>query len=187
MNNDMITKSQLAAYKPTTAYVGTSWAVMLVGVLAFLFGLWNAQSMLLNEKGYYLAVLALGLYAAISLQKTLRDRAEGIPTTNLYYMISWAALALSVALIAIGLFNASGLSLSEKGFYMMAFTMSLFAAVTIQKNTRDEAQINTLIAPTISSDEPNNAKISHQHSPDATKSLFGSVKSRRDSSEASSE
>ena len=36
MNNDTITKSQLAAYKPTTAYVGTSWAVMLVGVLAYL-------------------------------------------------------------------------------------------------------------------------------------------------------
>ena len=82
-NNDTITKSQLAAYKPTTAYVGTSWAVMLVGVVAFLLGLWNAQSMLLNEKGYYFAVLILGLYSAISLQKTLRDRSEGIPTTNL--------------------------------------------------------------------------------------------------------
>ena len=144
MDNDMITKSQLAAYKPTTAYVGTSWAAMLIGVFAFLLGLWNAQSMLLNEKGYYLAVLALGLYAAISLQKTLRDRAEGIPTTNLYYMISWAALALSIILIIIGLFNATGLAFSEKGFYMMAFTMSLFAAVTVQKNIRDVAQANSL-------------------------------------------
>ena len=152
MNNDTITKSQLAAYKPTTAYVGTSWAVMLVGVLAYLLGLWNAQSMLLNEKGYYIAVLALGLYSAISLQKTLRDRSEGIPTTNMYYLISWAALGLSIALIAIGLMNAGSLSLSEKGFYMMAFTMSLFAAVTIQKNTRDEAQIRTLTAPMFSTD-----------------------------------
>ena len=32
MDNDTINKSQLAAYKPTAAYVGTSWAVMLVGV-----------------------------------------------------------------------------------------------------------------------------------------------------------
>ena len=76
MDNDTITKSQLAAYKPTTAYVGTSWAVMLVGVLAYLLGLWNAQSMLLNEKGYYFAVLALGLYSAISLQKNTRDEAQ---------------------------------------------------------------------------------------------------------------
>ena len=179
MDNDTITKSQLAAYKPTTAYVGTSWAVMLVGVLAYLMGLWNAQSMLLNEKGYYFAILALGLYSAISLQKTLRDRAEGIPTTNLYYLISWAALAVSIALIAIGLMNASGLSLSEKGFYMMAFTMSLFAAVTIQKNTRDEAHIRALISPNSLSDD-NTARISNQKT-DSGKSLFGSVKSRIDS------
>ncbi|MBF0659123.1 hypothetical protein IPZ60_10255 [Psychrobacter sp. NG25] len=181
MNNDTITKSQLAAYKPTTAYVGTSWAVMLVGVLAYLLGLWNAQSMLLNEKGYYLAVLALGLYSAISLQKTLRDRSEGIPTTNMYYLISWAALGLSIALIVMGLMNAGGLSLSEKGFYMMAFTMSLFAAVTIQKNTRDEAQIRTLTAsPMATVKNDGSAKIAHQGAPesDSGKSLFGSVKSR---------
>ena len=188
MDNDTITKSQLAAYKPTTAYIGTSWAVMLVGVLAYLLGLWNAQSMLLNEKGYYFAVLALGLYSAISLQKTLRDRAEGIPTTNLYYLISWAALAVSIFLIAVGLMNAGGLSLSEKGFYMMAFTMSLFAAVTIQKNTRDEAQIRTLIAPTLNVDGNGTARISNQHSntSESGKSLFGAVKSRMDSSDKDS-
>ncbi|OXL27115.1 inner membrane protein YiaA [Psychrobacter sp. DAB_AL32B] len=180
MNNDTITKSQLAAYKPTTAYVGTSWAVMLVGVLAYLFGLWNAKSMLLNEKGYYIAVLALGLYSAISLQKTLRDRSEGIPTTNMYYLISWAALGLSVVLIAIGLMNAGSLNLSEKGFYMMAFTMSLFAAVTIQKNTRDEAQIQTLIAPTTSINNEGVTRIPTQKS-DSGKSLFGAVKSRIES------
>lgn len=188
-NNDTITKSQLAAYKPTTAYVGTSWAVMLVGVVAYLLGLWNAQTMLLNEKGYYFAVLALGLYSAISLQKTLRDRTEGIPTTNLYYMISWAALALSIALIALGLFNAEGLSLSEKGFFMMAFTMSLFAAVTIQKNTRDEAQIRTLTAPMLTLNENGankiNNKITNQTADSSSgKSLFGSVKSRLDSSDS---
>ena len=180
MNNDTITKSQLAAYKPTSAYVGTSWAVMLVGVLAYLFGLWNAQSMLLNEKGYYFAILALGLYAAISLQKTLRDRAEGIPTTNLYYFISWAALAVSVILIALGLLNAAGLTLSEKGFYMMAFTMSLFAAVTIQKNTRDTAQILALTAPSTGINDETVSRIPMQKS-DSGKSLFGAVKSRIES------
>lgn len=185
MNNDTITKSQLAAYKPTTAYVGTSWAVMLVGVVAYLLGLWNAQSMLLNEKGYYIAVLALGLYSAISLQKTLRDRSEGIPTTHLYYLISWVALGLSITLIAIGLLNAGGLSLSEKGFYMMAFTMSLFAAVTIQKNTRDEAQIQALTASTITADNESHTKIAHQapHESDIKKSLFGAVKSRKEGDE----
>lgn len=185
MNNDTISKNQLSAYKPTTAYVGASWAVMLVGVLAYLFGLWNAESMLLNEKGYYFTVLILGLYAAISLQKTLRDRTEGIPTTMLYYWISWSALGISIFLIAIGLMNASSLSLSEKGFYMMAFTMSLFAAITIQKNTRDDAQISALTVPMLNVDPDSIAQVTHQKAADTEtgKSLFGSVKSRMDSSE----
>jgi uncharacterized membrane protein YiaA len=180
MDNDTITESQLAAYKPTATYVGISWGALLIGVLAYLIGLWNAQSMLLNEKGYYLAVLALGLYAAISLQKTIRDRAEGIPTTNLYYMISWAALGLSIALIVIGLINADGLILSERGFYMMAFTLSLFAAVTIQKNTRDEEQVRKLITPVTGFNNNSGINIDKEvnSQPDSGKSLFGSVKSR---------
>lgn len=34
--------------------------------------------MQLNEKGYYFAVLVFGLYAAVSLQKAVRDKDEGI-------------------------------------------------------------------------------------------------------------
>ncbi len=67
----------------------------------------------------------------------------------------------------------------------MAFTMSLFAAVTIQKNTRDEAQIRTLTTPSISDNTKNSAKIAHQtsHESDASKSLFGTVKSKIDGGE----
>ena len=35
-----------------------------------------------------------------------------------------------------GLWNAD-LEKSEKGFYAMAFVLSLFAAIAVQKNTRD--------------------------------------------------
>ena len=122
---------------PTSAYVGTSWAALFIGVMAYLIGLWNAE-MMLNEKGYYLAVLILGLYAAISLQKTIRDKNEGIPTSDLYYSISWVALAASLILMVVGLWNAE-LLLSEKGFYTMSYILSLFAVITIQKNTRDLA------------------------------------------------
>ena len=38
--------------------------------------------------------------------------------------------------VTVGLWNAT-LLLSEKGFYAMAFILSLFAVITIQKNTRD--------------------------------------------------
>ena len=39
--------------------------------------------------------------------------------------------------MAIGLYNARSIILSEKGFYGMSFVLSLFAAITIQKNIRD--------------------------------------------------
>jgi uncharacterized membrane protein YiaA len=122
--------------EPTPAFIGASWAALLVGVTAYLIGLYNA-AMQLNEKGYYFAVLVFGLYSAVSLQKAVRDKEEGIPVTNIYYGISWFALIVSISLMAIGLYNAGSIVLSEKGFYAMAFVLSLFAAITVQKNIRD--------------------------------------------------
>ena len=125
--------------EPTPAFKGASWAALLIGVLAYFIGLFNA-TMELNEKGYYFAILIFGLYAAVSLQKAVRDKDEGIPVTNIYYGISWVALIVSILLIGIGLYNAGSIILSEKGFYAMAFVLSLFAAVTVQKNIRDTQQ-----------------------------------------------
>ncbi|NLP49168.1 inner membrane protein YiaA [Bacillus sp. RO1] len=122
--------------EPTAAFKGASWAALVVGVSAYLIGLFNA-TMELNEKGYYFAVLTFGLYAAVSLQKAVRDREEDIPVSGIYYGISWFALIVSISLMAIGLYNAGSIILSEKGFYGMSFVLSLFAAITIQKNIRD--------------------------------------------------
>ncbi|WP_026672957.1 inner membrane protein YiaA [Alkalihalobacterium bogoriense] len=122
--------------EPTAAFKGATWAALLLGVSSYLIGLFNA-GMELNEKGYYFAVLVFGLYSAVSLQKAVRDRDEGIPVTNIYYGISWLALVIAISLMAIGLYNAGSIILSEKGFYGMAFVLSLFAAITVQKNIRD--------------------------------------------------
>ncbi|HYE55244.1 MAG TPA: inner membrane protein YiaA [Chitinophagaceae bacterium] len=123
---------------PSNAYVGASWVALIVGITAFLIGLWNAE-MELNEKGYYFTVLMFGLFSAISVQKAVRDQLEGIPVTSLYYGISWFAALLSVLLLTVGLWNAD-LTRSEKGFYAMSFVLSMFAAITVQKNTRDMKQ-----------------------------------------------
>lgn len=123
--------------RPTGAFVAASWAALLVGAAAFVTGLWNA-GMPLNEKGYYFTVLMYGLFAAVSLQKSVRDRLEGIPVTGLYFALCWVSLALCVLLLAVGLWNAS-LAASEKGFYAMAFLLGLFGAVAVQKNVRDLA------------------------------------------------
>lgn len=127
--------------KPTGAFVAAAWAAMLVGAITYLSGLWNAQ-MQLNEKGYYFTLLMYGLFSAVSLQKSVRDRLEGIPVTGIYYGLCWLSLGLAVLLLTVGLWNAS-LANSEKGFYAMAFLLSLFGSVTVQKNIRDAAQFKT--------------------------------------------
>ncbi len=122
--------------KPTGAFIGASWIALFVGVISFCIGLWNA-SMLLNEKGYYFTILLFGLFSAVSVQKNVRDKLEGLQVTEMYYGISWFAIIASITLFIIGLWNAE-LLLSEKGFYGMSFLLSLFAAIAVQKNTRDK-------------------------------------------------
>lgn len=123
--------------KPTNAFIGASWAALFLGTLTYSWGLWNA-AMPPYEKGYYFVVIVYGLFSAISLQKSVRDRMEGIRVTNLYYGLAWVSVILACLLLGIGLWNAA-LALSEKGFYGMAFVMSLFGAVAVQKNVRDVA------------------------------------------------
>ncbi len=123
--------------RPTGAFVGASWAALLIGASSYFVGLWNS-TMQLNEKGYYFTILMYGLFSAVSLQKSVRDRLEEIPVTGIYFGLCWLSLGLSLLLLAIGLWNAN-LASSEKGFYAMSFLLSLFAAVAIQKNIRDLA------------------------------------------------
>ena len=121
--------------KPTSAFISASWSALLLGMTAFCIGLFNAD-MLLNEKGYYFTVLLFGLFSVVSVQKSVRDKKEGLPVTEAYYGISWFTTITSIVLLVVGLWHAD-LLLSEKGFYGMSFTLSLFSAIAVQKNTRD--------------------------------------------------
>lgn len=128
------------AFKPTPAFVGAAWAALGIGLISYCIGLWNS-GMELNEKGYYFTVILFGLFSAISVQKCVRDRAEGIEVTDIYYGISWFTTIASIVLLVVGLRNAE-LLLSEKGFYGMAFSLAMFAATAVQKNTRDLKALN---------------------------------------------
>lgn len=143
--NEKIEKKEVKVYdqKPTPAFVSASWSAVFIGMVSYCIGLWNATSMELNEKGYYFTILLFGLFSAVSVQKSVRDRLEGIPVTDMYYGISWFTTLISILLLIIGLWNAD-LQLSEKGFYGMSFTLSLFAAIAVQKNTRDKKFIETI-------------------------------------------
>ena len=133
--------------KPSSAFIAASWLALGSGALGYLIGLWRA-TMLLNEKGYYFTILMFGLFAVVSLQKSVRDKLEKLPVTDLYYGICWFATLLSIVLLTVGLWNSAMLP-SEKGFYAFAFLLSLFGGITVQKNIRD----SELVIETISKED----------------------------------
>ncbi len=128
-------KENQSTLKPSPAFISASWAALSIGMASYCIGLWNS-SLWLNEKGYYFTLLLFGLFSVVSVQKSVRDRLEGLPVTDAYYSISWFTTFASIILLVIGLWNAD-MELSEKGFYGMSYTLSIFAAVAVQKNTRD--------------------------------------------------
>nr|WP_315199528.1 inner membrane protein YiaA [uncultured Flavobacterium sp.] len=121
--------------KTSNAFIAASWVALGAGTVGYIVGLARAE-MLLNEKGYYFTVLMFGLFAVVSLQKSVRDRLEKLPVTDIYYGICWFGTILSIVLLSVGLWNATILP-SEKGFYAFAFLLALFGAISVQKNTRD--------------------------------------------------
>jgi uncharacterized membrane protein YiaA len=126
--------------KENQAFYIASWVALGIGVSSYLVGLWNAE--LENAiKGYYFTVFAFGLYAAVSIQKTVRDRIEQIPVSSIYYGISWAAIILALSLFGIAIYQNDDLILSEKGFYSIAYVLSLYSCIVVQKNVRD-AQVS---------------------------------------------
>lgn len=126
--------------KTSLAFSFASWAALILGMAGFLVGLWRAE-MLLSEKGYYFTILLYGLFSAVAVQKSVRDRLEGIPVSDIFYGISWASIVISIILLAIGLINAEILP-SEKGFYAFGFILALFGAIAVQKNTRDNSEVS---------------------------------------------
>ena len=147
MKNEKSNRSSLfatgGALSGLFAFIGASWSALLIGMVSYCIGLWNAE-MELNEKGYYFTILLFGLFSVISVQKAVRDKLENIPVTDIYYSISWFTTIASIVLLVIGLWNAD-LLLSEKGFYGMSFLLSLFSAIAVQKNTRDVQYIDRTV------------------------------------------
>ena len=126
--------------KTSAAFVGASWLALGVGMLGYLIGLWRSD-MLQNEKGFYFTVLMFGIFAVVSVQKSVRDRLEGIPVTDMYYAICWLSTVLFITLMTVSLWNATLLP-SEKGFYAFSFLMGLFGAIAVQKNTRNNQEVS---------------------------------------------
>lgn len=128
--------------RPSFAFIAASWLAFGTGIIGYFAGLFSSK-LYLSEKGYYFTIVMFGLFSVISVQKSVRDRLEGIPVTDLYYGISWFCTILSIALLTIGLWNAEMWG-SEKGFYAFSYILSLFGVIAIQKNTRDAVAADRL-------------------------------------------
>ena len=87
--------------RPTAAFVGASWVALVIALLAYGVGLWNAE-LDPSEKGFLGTLLLLGLFSAIAVQKSVRDRAEGVPVTGIFLGLSWAMVLTSLVLVSIG-------------------------------------------------------------------------------------
>ncbi|MFB3104858.1 MAG: YiaA/YiaB family inner membrane protein, partial [Pseudomonadales bacterium] len=67
-------------------------------------------------RGYFFVLLMYGLFATVSLQKSVRDKLEGIPVTAIYFGLCWFSVVLVIVLLAIGLWNTEGLANGERDF-----------------------------------------------------------------------
>jgi uncharacterized membrane protein YiaA len=56
----------------TDIYYGISWFSVILSILLLTIGLWNA-TLLASEKGFYAFAFLLALFAAVTVQKNIRD------------------------------------------------------------------------------------------------------------------
>jgi uncharacterized membrane protein YiaA len=69
-------RDQLEGIPVTMIYYGISWISTLLSVLLLVIGLWNA-GLLRSEKGFYGMSFTLALFAAVAVQKNIRDLQAG--------------------------------------------------------------------------------------------------------------
>jgi uncharacterized membrane protein YiaA len=65
-------RDQLEGVPVTAIYYGISRVATLLSVLLLIVGLWNAE-LLRSEKGFYAMSFMLAVFAAVAVQKNIRD------------------------------------------------------------------------------------------------------------------
>lgn len=65
-------RDQLEGIPVTNIYYGISWFCTLLSILLLVIGLWNAD-LERSEKGFYAMSFILSLFAAVAVQKNIRD------------------------------------------------------------------------------------------------------------------
>lgn len=68
-------RDQLEGIRVTAIYYGISWFSTILSILLLIIGLWNAE-LSRSEKGFYAMSFTLCLFAAVAVQKNIRDSAS---------------------------------------------------------------------------------------------------------------
>lgn len=74
-------RDQLEGIPVTGLYYGISWFSTILSLLLLVIGLWNAD-LLRSEKGFYGMSFALSLFAAVAVQKNIRDSQQADRATH---------------------------------------------------------------------------------------------------------
>jgi uncharacterized membrane protein YiaA len=76
-------RDRLENIQVTDVYHGLSWFATILSVVLLTIRLWNAQ-LLPSEKGFYAFAFLLAMFAAVAVQKNVRDTqaAENSSTSN---------------------------------------------------------------------------------------------------------
>jgi uncharacterized membrane protein YiaA len=102
----------------------------------------------LFEKGFFSVFIETRFRPNTNAYESLKSSGfmKNLKNSTIEEKLSSYYFLMEGVLFVEGKFNSSTqlseASLSEKGFYGMSFTLSLFAAIAVQKNTRDVAYIN---------------------------------------------
>ena len=65
-------RDKLEGVEVTEVYYGISWFSTIASIILLIIGLWNAD-LELSEKGFYAVSYLMSIYAAIAVQKNIRD------------------------------------------------------------------------------------------------------------------
>lgn len=108
-------------------YTRAAKIALPVGILVYATGLWPICPTL-SEKGYYIALLALGLFSVVVYVHLVRHQCFSA------LMKTWCQLMLlvSMGLLAVGLWNEP-ITLSQKIIYFIAWVISLTAMTVDSK------------------------------------------------------
>lgn len=108
-------------------YTRAAKIALPVGILVYATGLWPICPTL-SEKGYYIALLALGLFSVVVYVHLRRHQCFSAK------MKTWCQLMLlvSMGLLAVGLWNEP-ITLSQRLIYFIAWVISLIAMTVCSK------------------------------------------------------